>query len=305
MPMYQWSTTPGNNATAGSINWAEGQAPSTVNDSARQMMADVATWFQAPEWLNYGLTPTYISATSFSVAGNQTAIYSVGRRVRASVTAGIVYGTIQTSAFASVTTVTVTWDTGSLDSGLSEADVHLINPALHQNFALQTLTLNEPGNGTSTLTVNAPNDSNGANIKLVGNGSTTPNKYIASVSGVFQIANSARNQGLLNLTDSGDLSVVGNITANSDESLKKDWESLPADFVDRLAALRSGTYTRIDSGERHVGVGAQSLQGLLPEAVTEGVNEMLSVAYGQAALAACVELAKEVMRLRALLEPVK
>jgi hypothetical protein len=47
------------------------------------------------------------------------------------------------------------------------------------------------------------------------------------------------------------------------------------------------------------------LQVLLPEAVSTNHDGMLSVAYGQAAMVACVELAKEVMRLRTLLEPVK
>ena len=44
MGIYDWSTTASNNATVGSINWQEGQAPSTVNNSARQEMADVAAW---------------------------------------------------------------------------------------------------------------------------------------------------------------------------------------------------------------------------------------------------------------------
>lgn len=45
MSVYKWSQTAASNATAdGSINWAEGQAPSTVNDSARAMMAAVAKW---------------------------------------------------------------------------------------------------------------------------------------------------------------------------------------------------------------------------------------------------------------------
>jgi len=40
MSFWKWSRTAANNATVdGSINWAEGQAPSTVNDSARAMMA--------------------------------------------------------------------------------------------------------------------------------------------------------------------------------------------------------------------------------------------------------------------------
>lgn len=43
--IWQWSTTAGSNASADpSINWAEGMAPSAVNDSARAMMAALASW---------------------------------------------------------------------------------------------------------------------------------------------------------------------------------------------------------------------------------------------------------------------
>lgn len=42
--IYDWSTTAASNASVGSINWAEGQLPSTVNNSARAEMADVAAW---------------------------------------------------------------------------------------------------------------------------------------------------------------------------------------------------------------------------------------------------------------------
>jgi microcystin-dependent protein len=45
MSFWKWSRTAANNATAdASINWAEGQAPSTVNDSARAMMAAAAKY---------------------------------------------------------------------------------------------------------------------------------------------------------------------------------------------------------------------------------------------------------------------
>ena len=44
MAIADWSTNPANNTLVGSINWTEGQLPSTVNGSARQMMADVAAW---------------------------------------------------------------------------------------------------------------------------------------------------------------------------------------------------------------------------------------------------------------------
>jgi microcystin-dependent protein len=43
MSFWKWSRTASSNASAdGSINWAEGQAPSSVNDSARAMMAAAA-----------------------------------------------------------------------------------------------------------------------------------------------------------------------------------------------------------------------------------------------------------------------
>jgi microcystin-dependent protein len=45
MTLYKWSQTASSDATADStINWAEGQAPSSVNDSARAMMAATAKW---------------------------------------------------------------------------------------------------------------------------------------------------------------------------------------------------------------------------------------------------------------------
>jgi hypothetical protein len=40
-----WSTTPGSNNSATPDGWPEGQAASTVNDCARQMMAELAEWY--------------------------------------------------------------------------------------------------------------------------------------------------------------------------------------------------------------------------------------------------------------------
>lgn len=98
------------------------------------------------------------------------------------------------------------------------------------------------------------------------------------------------------LTVTGAIVASGDITAFSDESLKTNWVTLPADFVSSLAQVKAGIYDRTDEELTQVGVSAQSLQPVLPNAVVEK-DGLLSVAYGQAALVSCVELAKRVVSL--------
>lgn len=86
------------------------------------------------EWVASGDTPTFISTTSFSVTGDQTSRYHKGRRLKTTNTAGTVYSTVVSSAYSSVTTVTVASDgSGVLDSGLSAVLVSLVkanNPSI-------------------------------------------------------------------------------------------------------------------------------------------------------------------------------
>lgn len=171
-----------------------------------------------------------------------------------------------------------------------------------------TLTVNEQGNSNQTLLINSPNDTAGACIMMVGNGATTPNKYLQVQGGTFHVVNSAATTSLLALDDSGNLTVPGivsgsNLTGTSDERLKKDWAPFKGDFLERVAEVLHGTYTRTDTGERRVGAGAQSLRSVLPEAVFG--DDVLCVSEGSAALAIVIELTREVLRLRDLLEPVK
>ncbi len=70
------------------------------------------------EW-TAGTTPSYVGATQFSVTGDQRSIYHIGRRVKATVSAGSLFGIITASAYTSVTTVTVSLDSGSLDATIS------------------------------------------------------------------------------------------------------------------------------------------------------------------------------------------
>jgi hypothetical protein len=80
---------------------------------------DVTAPAAGTEWVASGMTPTYISSTSFSVPGDQTTALHVGRRLKLTVTAGTYYGHIFSSVYTSLTTVKVLLDSGALDSGLS------------------------------------------------------------------------------------------------------------------------------------------------------------------------------------------
>lgn len=61
-----------------------------------------------------GPTPTYLSPTSFSVVGDQTAIFKPGRAVQIVDSGGTKYGFVKTSVFGVVTTVTLDQNSDAL-----------------------------------------------------------------------------------------------------------------------------------------------------------------------------------------------
>jgi microcystin-dependent protein len=68
MPFWKWSHTGAANASADStVNWAEGMAPSAVNDSARAMMARLAEWRDDIS----GTIVTAGTSTAYTLATNQ------------------------------------------------------------------------------------------------------------------------------------------------------------------------------------------------------------------------------------------
>lgn len=80
-----------------------------------------------------GPAPTYVSGTSFTLVGDQTSTFHVGRRLKTTNTSGTVYSTISASAFGALTTVTVVNDSTVLDSGLSAVSYGLLsatNPSI-------------------------------------------------------------------------------------------------------------------------------------------------------------------------------
>lgn len=106
------------------------------------------------EW-KLGPTPTFVSATSFTLVGDQTTTFHVGRRVKGAVTAGLSYGTITASAFGAVTTVTVdTTGSNPIDSGLSAVSYGLLSAAnFSQSAGLDAIT-RQGANIVSAATTN-------------------------------------------------------------------------------------------------------------------------------------------------------
>lgn len=113
-----WSTTAASNNSASPNGAPEGMAPSGVNDTIRQNMASIRTWYENPQWINLGYTHTYASTTSFTIATTDyTSTYHAGRRIKAVGTStGTIYGTVTSSSYSSSTTVNISWDSGTLQN---------------------------------------------------------------------------------------------------------------------------------------------------------------------------------------------
>ena len=88
------------------------------------------------QWAS-GPAPTYVSATSFTLVGDQTSDFHVGRRLKTTNTAGTIYSRISATAYTTLTTVTVVNDSGTLDSGLSAVNYGLLTAT---NFSIPRLT---------------------------------------------------------------------------------------------------------------------------------------------------------------------
>jgi len=101
-----------------------------------QSSGSASTSTTQTEWTSPGDTPTYISSTSFSVPGDQSTVYQVGRRIKCTVGASTYYGVITVVAYTTLTTVTISLDSGSLTSSLTVVDVGILtvtNPSVPES----------------------------------------------------------------------------------------------------------------------------------------------------------------------------
>lgn len=112
---------------------------------------DVSSSFD--QWVS-GPAPTFVSTTSFTLVGDQTTAFHVGRRVKTTNSGGTIYSTITVSAFGAATTVTVVNDSGVLDSGLSAVSYGLLSAT---NVSLPAAT---PAGSTTLPAVFTQGDTN-------------------------------------------------------------------------------------------------------------------------------------------------
>ncbi|MFM7028858.1 MAG: tail fiber domain-containing protein [Chakrabartia sp.] len=92
----------------------------------------------------------------------------------------------------------------------------------------------------------------------------------------------------------GTIAATGDITAYSDASLKTDIATI-SNALDLVNSLRGVSFTRIDSGNRGIGVIAQQVATVVPEAVQANEDGLLSVAYGNL-VGVLIEAVKELSR---------
>ena len=93
------------------------------------------------QWIA-GPVATYSLPNQFTLAGDQTSTFHVGRRVKA-ISLGPLYGTITNSAYVTSTTVTVAWDSGALDPSVTSPSVwYGLLSATEQSIAPRATAMN-------------------------------------------------------------------------------------------------------------------------------------------------------------------
>ena len=84
MSLYDWDTNPANNTSKPGIDWSEGMLPSAVNNSARQMMADLKAFLASPTFTGTATVENLTvsgTATIASYSGTFGAILTTGNGV--------------------------------------------------------------------------------------------------------------------------------------------------------------------------------------------------------------------------------
>lgn len=116
MPLWKWSQSASGNASAGGLYFPEGQDPGTVNDSMRDLAAQIRQLYTPDEWgwVYHSATGSVASQTVVKLTGDQTAACVANRKMQFRGGSAVRAGTIVSASFTVETTITLTGLTGSL-----------------------------------------------------------------------------------------------------------------------------------------------------------------------------------------------
>jgi hypothetical protein len=336
----QWDQINLANGVTGSLaatNGGTGQTSYVIGDllyanstTSLTKLADVATGNAlisggvgvAPSYGKIGLT-THVSGTLPLANGGsgQTTAQAAMNAFAGAVTSGqylrgngtnVVMSAIQAADVPTLNQNT----TGSAATATTATTANALNTSNSYTVTGLTISSSFTFNGTQMITNGAASTYGATSMRGSKNGWSGISFYDSSnvfcntlmarsSDGYGGIYNKADNNWLIQWDGSGNVTATANVTAFSDERYKTNWRNVTENFVEKLATVKSGVYDRTDEEISQAGVSAQSLQTVLPETVLEDESGRLSVAYGNAALVACVELAKEVLKLRAEIEALK
>ncbi len=203
-----WSTTAGSNNSTSPDGFPENMAPSGVNNSARELMAAIRTQHENAQWIDRADTGlTYASASTFTITADVTAEYDVGRRVKCTDSTTL-YGTITASAYSSVTTVTVSLDSGALSASLTAVALGILS-GTNQSIpnSARAITVEDTTDSTSGTTGSIQTD---GGIGAVGSIATDAG-FIGDLTGTLATAaqpNVTSTGALTSLTVSGESQFV-------------------------------------------------------------------------------------------------
>lgn len=117
------------------------------------------------EW-QVGPAPTFISTNSFSLVGDQTSTFTLGRRLKIVDGGGTKYGTITGSAFTTLTTITMSMDGGvNLVNPVSSVYYGIVDPA---NSSVGPDAINKKGNSVASAATTNIWATNGNEIHITG-----------------------------------------------------------------------------------------------------------------------------------------
>lgn len=175
------------------------------------------------QWIGSGAVPTFITANSFSLVGDQTTEFHPGRQLRFTVASGTVYGYVLTSVFASLTTVVVRMNTSQLlDSNLSEVSLSILradHPATPAVYNENRVTVASDATN-SQIWGNTGNSIDFTGAAIVTNFPPAPQagakRWLHCAGATFTNgANIAVQGGVNYATASGDLALVEAITSTT------------------------------------------------------------------------------------------